>query len=110
MGRFNGIFKYGVSGTASRDPQTGFPTEPAGGFSWINGTDCQIDKQTPAKQYKGVDGSENTYQYTVFIKDLNYAGKLNIGTKIHLTFENGFEDEFTVQYVDETRKYIEIWG
>jgi hypothetical protein len=109
MARFNGRFEYAYPIGTTKDPDTGFYTK-SGPLTWLDGTDCQIDRNIPAKTYVGDDGSENSYQYNIFIKDRRYAGKLNIGTRLHLTFENGFEDDITICYVDETRKYIEVWG
>lgn len=111
MGRYNGKFKYASADVSTeRDPSTGFLVSPVESGEWKDGTLCQIDKQTPPRKYLGEDGHVEYYQYNVYVNDSSFRGKLAVGTRLLLLFDDGTSDEITVQSVDETRKYIELWG
>lgn len=109
MSRVNGKLSYSTVSDPIKDPVTGF-LQPGGGSEWVDGIECQLDKQAPAKQILGTDGQMHAYTYDVFIKDMRVKGKLNIGTECKVITEDGNLEEFTVTGVDETRKYIELWG
>ena len=111
MGRYNGKFKYASAAVSTeRDPSTVFLVSPVESVNWCDGTHCQIDKQTPPKQHLGEDGHVEYYRYNVYLNDSRFRGKIAIGTRLLLLFEDGTTDEITVQSIDETRKYIELWG
>lgn len=108
--RHNGKFQYAAIPIAEQDPNTGFYKE-SGEEVWMEGCRCQIDKSIPAKQIVGSDGQMFQYTYDVLLFEADFKGELGIGMNVRLIFDNGKEDEMTIQGIDETNgRYIEIWG
>lgn len=109
MSRYNSTLKYKTTIPGQQDPVTGFFVE---GFvsDWIDAGDCHIEKHTPPKEVKGVDGSTILYVYEIFMpqSDLN----LSIGDPIALFDEDGvLLAETLVNGFDRTgRKNISIWA
>ena len=109
MGRWNGTFRYKNQQEPVKDPKTGFLVKGESG-EWVDGCLCQIDKYAPAKQYVGTDGQSHSYTYNLFIMKPYRCDNLTIGTEVEITLEDGTTDLFTIQGVDNQRRYIEIWG
>lgn len=108
--RHNGKFQYAAIPIAEQDPNTGFYKE-SGEEVWMEGCRCQIDKSIPAKQIVGSDGQMFQYTYDVLLFEADFKGELGIGMNVRLIFDNGKEDEMTIQGIDDTNgRYIEIWG
>ena len=108
--RHNGKFQYAAIPIAEQDPNTGFYKE-SGEEVWMEGCRCQIDKSIPAKQIVGSDGQMFQYTYDVLLFEADFKGELGIGMNVRLIFDNGKEDEMTIQGIDYTNgRYIEIWG
>ena len=110
MGRYNGTFRYRNDQEPQKDAKTGFYTGGGKG-EWTDGCRCQIDKHIPAKQIMGVDGQMHAYTWDLFIQRPYDGTDLRIGTDIEVTMEDGTQDVFTIQGVDnQNRRYIELWG
>lgn len=108
--RHNGKIQYAAIPIAEQDPNTGFYKE-SGEEVWMEGCRCQIDKSIPAKQIVGSDGQMFQYTYDVLLFEADFKGELGIGMNVRLIFDNGKEDEMTIQGIDDTNgRYIEIWG
>ena len=110
MGRWNGTFKYRNQAEPERDPKTGFYVGGHGSAEFVDGGMCQIDKYAPAKQYVGTDGQTHSDTYNLFIMKPYRCDDLTIGTEVEITLEDGTTDQFTIQGIDNQRKYVEIWG
>jgi len=107
MARYNGTFSYRNSQEPVLDEATGFYSAPDSSGSWVDGGHCQIDRSTD-KQLSGEDGRAYRTYYNVFVPK-PFHGSLDIGTEISITMEDGSEDQFTVERIDnQNRRYIEI--
>lgn len=107
MTRYNGTFKYRNSQDPVLDEATGFYQAPESSGEWVDGGHCQIDRSTD-RILQGEDGRVYSTIFTVFVPR-PFKGSLAIGTEIQITMEDGSEDQFTVERIDnQNRRYIEI--
>lgn len=107
MALYNGSFKYRNSQDALLDEATGFYQEPKSYGEWMDGGRCQVDRSTD-KILTGEDGRIYSTIFTVFIPR-PFKGSIEIGTEVQITMEDGSEDQFIVERIDnQNRRYIEI--
>ena len=109
MSRYNATFRHKQHGTLTKG-SNGFYSQSEDGGEWINGCECYVERYIPAKQRTGTDGQIFTYNYEVFIPK-HYRNKLDLNAPFQILMEDGTDDEFTIQGIDNlNRRSIILWG